>query len=510
VTVAADELETTTPLEERPVVIRTVGLAKSFPRHTHGSGALGRALARAAGTVDVADEDDDEEDEDSPDDVHGDGTTVLRDVDLEVRAGRALGIVGPASSGKTTLLSILAGLSSPTAGHVELYAKPVPVFDSLPKLMQDGKAWRNVVLLARIMGMSRRWARQRVGEIFEFAGLTGSESRTRKTMPVADVQRLALATVLQLDGGAYLVDSTLGGRDRAFRDRCLALLDERRRAGAAVIYTSRELEDAQRVADEIAWLQDGKIAVRGTASTIASAIQVGRAQRHVRERVPRSREAEQFLGFLRLAIGELRTTDALHVAEESARSSGDGRVEWQELAAAAGYDIGEAHRVVDRLTRRADGTVPLVPVFDSHAAIAGGDAEETPEGVRLRVLVEVAAAPLELGCSIVLVGADDRYLRIDQPTRLSVGEPRLVTLDVLLPEGTLPEGSYRGTIFASIAVDGTTSMLFRRDLLRFRVGAGEGDDDELLLDAFDPTELSSAAGIDRLDDLEWHVDADPS
>jgi len=165
-----------------------------------------------------------------------------------------------------------------------------------------------------------------------------------------------------------------------------------------------------------------------------------------------------------------------------------------------------AQRVVDRLMRRGGGHVPLVPVFDTRAAIAGAGVETDAGGVRLRLQLEAASAPLELACSIVLVGDDDRRLRLDQPASVTVDEPRLLTLEVVVPDGVLDDGRYRGTIFASVDGPGGRSLLFRRDLLRFDVGTGPGDDEEdALFEAFDPTEFASAVGVERMGDLEWNV-----
>jgi ABC-type polysaccharide/polyol phosphate transport system ATPase subunit len=488
-----------------PVLVRAEGISKAYPRITVGGGLSGRLQARL-GRVDAPDDDEDEDEEELDDEERAAGW-ILRDVDLELHAGAATGVVGPPSSGKTTLMEILAGLTPPTSGRVVQSARVVPVLAALPKLMQDGSAWRNVVLLARILGHSRGWARQRIAPIFAFAGLTGTENRPRKAMPAADVQKLAIATMLHIEGRVYLIDSSLGGRDRAFRERCLDLLAEKQSAGAAIVHTARELEGVQRLCDDVIWLERGAVVTRGRPEEVAATVRGRRAERHRRDEGPvPTRETEQLLEFLRIAVGDVRANDALHAARDAADSAGESRLGWEELAAAAGYDVSEAQRIVDRLSRRSGG-VPVVPSFNAQAAIVDASAESVADGVQVRVTVEVAVAEVELGCAIVFVDERGTRTRIEQPEPFLAPRPGIYEAQVLLPPGTLEPSAYRATVLVGIAAGRSRALLFRRDLLSLDLLQAEADVpvDAAFegIDPYDPSDLE--AEFERPGDLEWYV-----
>ena len=479
------------------VVLRAEGLSKGYPR-TAATGIGTRILARFGGIADAVDEDDDEIDEEELDDEARTAGWVVRDVDLELRAGTSTGIVGPPSSGKTTLLELLAGLTPPTSGRVVAGGRAVPILDALPKLMQDGSAWRNVVLLARILGLSRGWARQRLEPIFAFAGLTGSEERPRKAMAISEVQRLAVSTMLHIEGAVYVVDSSLGGRDQAFRERCLALLEEKRSKGAAVVHTSREIEGVQRLCDEVLWLERGSVVASGPPREVAATIRGRRAGRRAGAGGPRTtREAAQLLEFLRVAIGDVHASDALHSATAAAVAAGEEQVGWTELAVAAGYGVGEAQRIVDRLARRAGKDVAVVPGYDAHAAILGASVDIESA---LRITVEVAIAGIELACAVVLVDDADRRLKLAQPEPFEADRPGLYEVELALQPGLLREGSYRGTVLVAVTTPGARTLLFRRDLLAFAVGGEEAFEP---IEAYDPAD--DDVELEEPSDLEWHV-----
>jgi ABC-type multidrug transport system ATPase subunit len=159
--------------------------------------------------------------------------------------------------------------------------------------------------------------------------------------------------MLHVEGVAYLVDSTLGGTEAGFRERCLSLLEEKREAGAAIVYTSRDLDGVERLCDSVLWLERGSFVARGGFDEVAAAVVADQGRLRGPDRLAPTTDAARLLEFLRIAVGDLRADDALLAATSAARDAGETEVGWVGLAAAAGYDVSEAERIVDRLARRA-------------------------------------------------------------------------------------------------------------------------------------------------------------
>jgi ABC-type polysaccharide/polyol phosphate transport system ATPase subunit len=490
-----------------PVLVSARGLSKAYVPPTRSR--LGaRLVARLGGPADLPDEEEDEDELDPEEAEARAAGLVVRDVDLDLHAGTATGIAGPPNSGKTTLMELLAGLTPPTAGTVVQAGRVVPILDALPKLMTDGSAWRNVVLLARVMGHTRGWARKRLETIFTFAGLTGSEELSRSAMPVAEVQKLAVATMLHVEGRVYLVDSTLGGRDHAFRQRCLERLAGKQAAGAAIVHTARELEGVQRLCDHVLWLERGSVVASGSPEDVGEAV-LGRRTLDKAVVGPQlTSEARQLLEFLRVALGDVHAQDALHAAKAAAESAGEDRIEWVELAVAAGYDVSEAQRIVDRLARRA-GKIAVIPTYNEQAAIVGASASGIDGGPfradresSIRVRIEAATGGIEIGCALVFVDAEGGYTRIDQPERYAVERIGLYEAEVIVPPETLGPGAHRATVLVGVVARGVRTLLFRRDLLLLDGAAM----DDGLFDTIEPYDPADAdAEFRRPAELEWHV-----
>jgi hypothetical protein len=328
-------------------------------------------------------------------------------------------------------------------------------------------------------------------------------------MPSAEVQRLAVATMLHVEGCAYLVDSSLGGRDRAFRERCLELLAERQAAGAAIVHTARELEGVQRLCDEVLWLERGSVVARGRPDQVAASVRGRRAPGRGAAGPRPTAETRQLLEFLRVAVGDVHAQDSFEAARTAAESAGEERIDWVELAVAAGYDVSEAQRIVDRLARH--GRKALVPAFNEHAAIVEASAGAADGGPfradresSIRVRIEAAVGGIEVGCALVLADREGRLTRIEQPDPYRVERPGLYEAEVAIPPGTLSPEAQRVTILVGVAARGTRVRLFRRDLLVLEASP-DADEADLLdtIEPYDPADLE--AEFDRPGDLEWHV-----
>lgn len=199
------------------------------------------------------------------------GTTVaLDDVDLDVRDGERLSVLGPSGSGKSTLLRAIAGLESLQAGRIEwdgadLAGTPVHrrgfglMFQDyvlFPHLDVEG----NVRFGLEMHGVSAHEARARVSEVLELVGLTGYERRMPGELSGGEQQRVALARALAATPRLLMLDEPLGALDRALRRELLEELSgifESLRL--PIIYVTHDHEEALAIGDRVAVMQAGRI-----------------------------------------------------------------------------------------------------------------------------------------------------------------------------------------------------------------------------------------------------------
>ncbi len=236
---------------DAPVVIRVESLSKTFPRAPGGRRppSLKALLAGRLG----ADE----------------RRAVLCDVDLEVRRGECLALLGANGSGKTTLLRLLAGIYRPDAGRVATRGRVATLLELGTGFHDELTARENVLVNAALLGLAPREAAARVGSILAFAGLADRETDPLRTLSSGMVVRLGFSVAVHLDPDVLLVDEVLSVGDVAFRKRSLERIAALRDAGCTIVFASHEAPIVERLATRAVLLEAGRLLEEGSAADVA-------------------------------------------------------------------------------------------------------------------------------------------------------------------------------------------------------------------------------------------------
>ncbi len=184
-----------------------------------------------------------------------DDKTVIDGLDLTIRQGEFVALLGHSGCGKSTLLKILAGLDSETEGEVTVPERRSVAFQS-PRLMPWLRVWRNVVL--GLPGSPDRALAERylaeVG-IEEYAG------SWPKTLSGGQAQRVSLARALVREPELLLLDEPFGALDALTRGRAQRLVSDLwQRHGCSVLLVTHDVEEALLLADRVLVMDEGRIA----------------------------------------------------------------------------------------------------------------------------------------------------------------------------------------------------------------------------------------------------------
>ncbi|HVX23652.1 MAG TPA: ABC transporter ATP-binding protein [Acidimicrobiales bacterium] len=181
---------------------------------------------------------------------------VLRGVDLRVRRGEFVALLGRSGSGKSTILRALAGLDRGGSGDLYVPARRAVVYQD-PRLLPWARVLDNVVLgLDRTdaVGMGRNALRE--------VGLDGHERDWPKTLSGGEAQRVSLARALVRDPALLLLDEPFGALDALTRIRMHALVGELcRRHHPAVLLVTHDVDEAIVLADRVLVLADGRLSL---------------------------------------------------------------------------------------------------------------------------------------------------------------------------------------------------------------------------------------------------------
>jgi ABC-type polysaccharide/polyol phosphate transport system ATPase subunit len=193
---------------------------------------------------------------------------ALRDVDLTVEEGAALGIVGNNGAGKSTLLRILARITEPTIGVSRTRGRVGALLEVGTGFHDELTGSENVFLCGAVMGMTRREVRQRFDEIVAFAGVEPFLATPLKRYSSGMRLRLAFAVAAHLEPELMLVDEILAVGDVDFQRRCLTRMGRLSDEGRTVVFVSHDLGAVARLCPRAIWMYRGRIVSDGDSQHV--------------------------------------------------------------------------------------------------------------------------------------------------------------------------------------------------------------------------------------------------
>ncbi|WP_345559323.1 ABC transporter ATP-binding protein [Nonomuraea rosea] len=205
--------------------------------------------------------------------------TAVDGIDLEVRDGEFFAMLGPSGSGKTTVLRMIAGFETPTAGTVELGGRDVtrlaPFERDVNTVFQDYALFPHMNVLAnveyglRVKRVPRAGRRERALAALRSVRLEGFESRRPGALSGGQRQRVALARALVNRPRVLLLDEPLGALDLKLREEMQVELKElQREVGITFLFVTHDQEEALTMSDRVAVFDRGRIEQVGTPAEV--------------------------------------------------------------------------------------------------------------------------------------------------------------------------------------------------------------------------------------------------
>jgi ABC-2 type transport system ATP-binding protein len=226
-------------------------------------------------------------------------------VDLRVARGEIYGLLGPNGAGKTTTIRMFATLLRPDSGSARVFGHDVVAeADTVRGLVsltgqfasvdEDLTGLENLVLIARLLGHSRKAARARASELLDAFGLTEAAGRQVKKYSGGMRRRLDIAASIVVTPDLIFLDEPTAGLDPRSRNQVWDIVRTLAAGGTTVLLTTQYLDEADQLTDRIAVIDHGKVIAEGTPGELKAS--VGSGALHVRLRAPEQRpEAELVL-----------------------------------------------------------------------------------------------------------------------------------------------------------------------------------------------------------------------
>src|SRR5216683_6526763 len=196
---------------------------------------------------------------------------ALTDVSFTVPKGSTYGVIGRNGSGKSTALKLVAGITKPTSGTVNVKGRMSALIELGAGFHPEISGRENVFINGIMLGLSKRDIEQRFDDIVDFAELREFIDAPVKTYSSGMYMRLGFAVAIHVDPDVLLVDEVLAVGDEGFTHKCLDKFGEFRRRGRTILLVTHSLGLVERFCDEALWLDCGHVRAHGDPRRVIDA-----------------------------------------------------------------------------------------------------------------------------------------------------------------------------------------------------------------------------------------------
>jgi teichoic acid transport system ATP-binding protein len=196
---------------------------------------------------------------------------AIRNIDLEVAPGEALGVVGRNGAGKSTLMLVLAGILRPDEGWLEIRGRVSALLALGAGFDQELSGRENIQLGLAFIGIDRRSADRLTPGIIDFADLGAFIDAPAKTYSTGMRARLGFAVATAVEPEVLVIDEVLSTGDVAFRARSRERIDELVHGAHAAVIVTHDLEYVVDASTRAIWLEHGSVAASGDPRAVVAA-----------------------------------------------------------------------------------------------------------------------------------------------------------------------------------------------------------------------------------------------
>ena len=193
---------------------------------------------------------------------------ILDDINLEIKKGETVALIGVNGSGKSTLLKLMTKIIYPNKGKVETNGKLTSLLELGAGFHPDFTGRENIYFNASIFGLTKKEIDKRVNAIIEFSELGDLIDSPVRTYSSGQYMRLAFSVAINVDAEILLIDEILAVGDQHFQDKCFNKLEELAESEMTIVIVSHSLDSLKKLCKRAIWINEGKIAMDGNCSKV--------------------------------------------------------------------------------------------------------------------------------------------------------------------------------------------------------------------------------------------------
>lgn len=188
---------------------------------------------------------------------------VLTDINLNIRKGETVALIGTNGSGKSTLLKLMTKIIYPNKGTIETNGKLTSLLELGAGFHPDFTGRENIYFNASIFGLTRKEIDKRIDEIIAFSELGPAIDDPIRTYSSGMYMRLAFSVAINVDAEILLVDEILAVGDQHFQEKCFAKLEELKNSDKTIVIVTHSLDAVKNLCSRAIWIYKGRLQLDG-------------------------------------------------------------------------------------------------------------------------------------------------------------------------------------------------------------------------------------------------------
>ena len=196
---------------------------------------------------------------------------VLKGINLKIKQGEVVALIGTNGSGKSTLLKLMTKIIYPNKGKIVTNGKLTSLLELGAGFHPDFSGRENIYFNASIFGLTKKEIDKRLNDIIEFSELGSYIDNPVRTYSSGMYMRLAFSIAINVDADILLIDEILSVGDEHFQTKCYAKMKELKEEGKTMVFVTHNMSAVKELCDRSVWLYNGEIRMDGNTEKVVDA-----------------------------------------------------------------------------------------------------------------------------------------------------------------------------------------------------------------------------------------------
>lgn len=194
--------------------------------------------------------------------------TVLENINVDIKKGETVALVGTNGSGKSTLLKLMTKIIYPNKGKIKTYGKLTSLLELGAGFHPDFTGRENIYFNASIFGLTKKEIESRMADIINFSELEEYIDSPVRTYSSGMYMRLAFSIAINVDAEILLIDEILAVGDQHFQEKCFAKLNELKKSDKTIVIVTHDLTAVKKLCTRAIWIYEGKVKMDGNPNQV--------------------------------------------------------------------------------------------------------------------------------------------------------------------------------------------------------------------------------------------------